>query len=580
MEINSGDIIGQVLRQRGVKFLFTLCGGHISPILIGAKKEGIRVIDVRDEVNAVFAADAVGRLTGVPGVAAVTAGPGVTNSLTALKNAQMAQSPMILLGGAAPTVLKNKGALQAIDQLSLVKSIVKMAVTIRRNCDIISVMENAFDVCRSGAPGPVFIECPIDMLYGESLVRQWYGVKSDTEHGGGLRSKLLDFYLKRHVDHMFACDFEEMKPGEAGVTPPDFDSSMVAKAAELVAMSQKPVLIIGSQAMLHPEMAHKLTAAVGALGIPVFLTGMARGLLGRSHALQMRHQRKRALKNSDLVILAGMPCDFRLGYGRSFGSGTRIISINRSKADLKLNCRPDLAVLSDPFLFLCVLADVPAAESSAWEPWIQELKKNDDGREEFISKTSRENTEFLNPLFLLKKLNDFMDEKSMIVADGGDFVGTAAYILQPGGPLTWLDPGAFGTLGVGAGFALGSKLTHPAAEVWLIYGDGAAGFSLQEFDTFVRHKVPVIALVGNDAGWTQIARDQATIFGDDVATVLRRTDYHLVAEGYGGKGFVLDKKEDIDRVFIEARQAAKAGHPVLINALIGKTDFRKGSMSM
>jgi acetolactate synthase-1/2/3 large subunit len=379
---------------------------------------------------------------------------------------------------------------------------------------------------------------------------------------------------------MFACEFEEMKPGEAAVTSPDFDSSRVAKAVELVAMSQKPLLIIGSQAMLHPGMVDKLAGAVGALGIPVFLTGMARGLLGRSHTLQVRHQRKKALKNADLVILAGMPCDFRLGYGRSFGSGSKIISINRSKADLKLNCRPDLAVLSDPFLFLCALADVPAAESSAWKPWIQELKQNDDDREKFILDTSRENTEFLNPLFLLKKLNDFMDEKSMIVADGGDFVGTAAYILQPGGPLTWLDPGAFGTLGVGAGFALGSKLTHPTAEVWLIYGDGAAGFSLQEFDTFVRHKVPVIALVGNDAGWTQIARDQAAIFGDDVATVLRRTDYHLVAEGYGGKGFVLDKNENIDRVFIEARQAAKAGHPVLINALIGKTDFRKGSISM
>ena len=580
MDINSGDIIGQVLRQHGVKFLFTLCGGHISPILTGAKKEGIRVIDVRDEVNAVFAADAVGRLTGVPGVAAVTAGPGVTNSLTALKNAQMAQTPLILLGGAAPTVLKNRGALQAIDQLSLVKSIVKMAVTIRHNCDIISALENAFDICRSGVPGPVFIECPIDMLYGESLVRQWYGVESDTAHGGGLRSKLLDFYLKRHVDKMFACDFEELKPGEAGITSPDFDDGMVAKAVELVAMSQKPVLIIGSQAMLHPDMAQKLAGAVGSLGIPVFLTGMARGLMGRSHALQMRHQRKKALKNADLVILAGMPCDFRLGYGRSFGSGARIISINRSKTDLKLNCRPDLAVMSDPFLFLCALADVLAAESSAWEAWIQELKQNDGEREKFILDTSREKTEFLNPLSLLKKLNDFMDDKSMIVADGGDFVGTASYILQPGGPLRWLDPGVFGTLGVGAGFALGSKLTHPAAEIWLIYGDGAAGFSLQEFDTFVRHHVPVIALVGNDAGWTQIARDQVTILGDDVATVLRRTDYHRVAEGYGGKGFVLDKAEDIDRVFEAARQAAKAGHPVLINALIGKTDFRKGSISM
>jgi len=580
MDINSGDIIGQVLRERGVKFLFTLCGGHISPILTGAKKEGIRVIDVRDEVNAVFAADAVGRLTGVPGVAAVTAGPGVTNSLTALKNAQMAQTPLILLGGAAPTVLKNRGALQDIDQLSILKSVVKMAVTVRRNCDIISVMESAFDVCRSGVPGPVFVECPIDMLYGESLVRQWYNVKSDTGQGGGLRSKLLDFYLKRHVDRMFACDFEDMEPGEAGVASPDFDSSLVAKAVEMVAMSQKPVLIIGSQAMLHPGMAHKLAEAVGALGIPVFLTGMARGLLGRSHTLLMRHQRKKALKSADLVILAGMPCDFRLGYGKSFGSGSEIISINRSKDDLKLNCRPDLAVLSDPFLFLCALPEVLATESSVWEPWIGELKKNDDDREQFIEKTSRQKTDFVNPLLLLKKLNDFTDEKSMIVADGGDFVGTAAYVLQPGGPLRWLDPGAFGTLGVGAGFALGSKLSHPEAEVWLIYGDGAAGFSLQEFDTFVRHNVPVIAVAGNDAGWTQIARDQETILGDDVGTVLRRTDYHLVAEGYGGKGFFLDKEEDIGQVFEAARQAAGDGHPVLINALIGKTDFRKGSISM
>jgi acetolactate synthase-1/2/3 large subunit len=580
MDINSGDIIGQVLRKRGVKFLFTLCGGHISPILVGAKKEDIRVIDVRDEVNAVFAADAVGRLTGVPGIAAVTAGPGLTNSLTALKNAQLAQSPLILLGGAAPTVLKKKGALQDIDQLSLVKSIVKMAVTVRHNCDIISVIESAFDVCRSGVPGPVFIECPIDMLYGESLVRKWYQVESDTGKGGGLRSKLLDYYLKRHVDRMFACDFEDLKPGEAGVVAADFDDSLVAKAVELVAMAHKPVLIVGSQAMLHPELASKLAVAVGALGIPVFLTGMARGLLGRSHALLMRHQRKKALKNADLVMLAGMPCDFRLGYGRSFGSGSRLISINRCKDDLKLNCRPDLAVLSDPFLFLCALADMLASEESAWESWIQELRKNDDDHEAFILKTARENTDFINPLCLLIKLNDFLDEKSIIVADGGDFVGTAAYILQPCGPLTWLDPGAFGTLGVGAGFALGSKLTQPDSEVWLIYGDGAAGFSLQEFDTFVRHRIPVIALVGNDAGWTQIARDQTTILGDDVATSLRRTDYHLVAAGYGGKGFVLDKEEDIDRVFGEAKQAARSGQPVLINVLIGKTDFRKGSISM
>jgi thiamine pyrophosphate-dependent acetolactate synthase large subunit-like protein len=294
----------------------------------------------------------------------------------------------------------------------------------------------------------------------------------------------------------------------------------------------------------------------------------------------MRHQRKKALKNADLVILAGMPCDFRLNYGRSFGSETKIISVNRSKIDLKLNCRPDLAVLSDPFLFLCTLADVFTPESADWQPWMQALKDNDDEREKFIAGTSEETTEFINPLFLLKKLNAVMDDNSMIVADGGDFVGSAANILQPPGPLTWLDPGVFGTLGVGAGFALASKLLQPESEIWLIYGDGAAGFSLQEFDTFVRHKTPVIAVIGNDAGWSQIARDQVEILGDEVATVLGRSDYHLVAEAFGGKGFLLDKPEDIDRVFKEAKQAAAEGYPVLINALIGKTNFRKGSISV
>jgi acetolactate synthase-like protein len=580
MEINVGNIIGKVLQEQGVKFLFTLCGGHISPILTGANKEGIRIIDVRHEVNAVFAADAVGRLTDTPGVAAVTAGPGVTNAITALKNAQLAQSPMILLAGASPTVLKNRGALQDIDQLALVKSITKLALSVRRNCDIIPVLENAFDVCRSGVPGPVFIECPIDLVYSESMVRQWYGINADSQHAWGLKSKLLDFYLKRHVNQMFACDFEDMEPGQTRVTSPDLDPDRVAKSVEMISRCRKPVLIIGSQAMLHAGDTPKLAGAVESLGVPVFLAGMARGLLGRQHPLQMRHQRKKALKNADLVILAGMPCDFRLNYGRSFGTETKIIAVNRSKTELRLNCRPDLAVLSDPFLFLCALAEGLAPEASDRAAWIRELRKNDEEREKFIAGASGEATDYINPLYLLQKLNEVIDEKSIIVGDGGDFVASAAYVLQPPGPLTWLDPGVFGTLGVGAGFALAAKLTKPESEVWLIYGDGAAGFSLQEFDTFVRHQLPVIAVVGNDACWTQIARDQAAVFGDDVATVLRRSDYHQVAEGFGGKGFLLDRKEDSDRVLKEAKKAAGDGHPVLINALIGKTDFRKGSISM
>jgi acetolactate synthase-1/2/3 large subunit len=548
--------------------------------LTGAKKEGIHIIDVRDEVNAVFAADAVGRITGTPGVAAVTAGPGLTNSITALKNAQLAQSPLVLLGGAAPTVLKNKGALQDINQVALVDSIVKLAVSVRRNCDIIPVLENAFDVCRSGVPGAVFVECPVDLLYHEASVRQWYGVETGTQRDSGLRSKLLDFYLKRHVDKMFACDFEEMQPGEPKTILLDVPSGTVSKAVEMITMAQQPLLVLGSQAMLNADQIGQLARAVDSMGIPVFLAGMARGLMGKSHPRQMRHNRKQALKDADLVIIAGMPCDFRLGYGRSFGSGTKIMSINRSKSDLRLNCRPDLAVQSDPFLFLCALAEIFEPLSSEWQEWIQKLQARDREREVFIQDKSREETEFINPLHLLKKINGHIEDNSVIVADGGDFVASAAYILQPPGPLRWLDPGVFGTLGVGAGFALASKLVNPESEIWLIYGDGAAGFSLHEFDTLVRHKTPVIAVIGNDGGWTQIARDQVSLLGDDVATVLERSDYHLVAEAYGGKGFLLEQPEDIDEILSEARQAASDGFPVLINAMIGKTDFRKGSISM
>jgi thiamine pyrophosphate-dependent acetolactate synthase large subunit-like protein len=208
------------------------------------------------------------------------------------------------------------------------------------------------------------------------------------------------------------------------------------------------------------------------------------------------------------------------------------------------------------------------------------LRENDDAREKEIDRLAEETTEYLNPLLLLRKMDDFIDDESIIVADGGDFVASASYTLKPRTPLSWLDPGVFGTLGVGAGFALGSKLCRPDKQIWLVYGDGAAGYTLQEFDTFVRHGLPVIAVIGNDAGWTQIARDQIPLFDDDVATQLRYTDYHKVAEGFGGKGFLLDNAEDIDEVFNQAKDAARSGTPALVNALIGKTDFRKGSISM
>ncbi len=575
--MHGGDLIAEVLKAQGVEFLFTLCGGHISPILVGCKQRGIRVIDVRHEATAVFAADAVARLTGIPGVAAVTAGPGVTNTMTAVKNAQLAQSPVVLLGGATATALKGRGALQDIDQMALFKPHVKWAKSVRQVRDLVPALEQAFRITKSDVPGPVFVECPVDLLYDESVVREWYGVKS--QGGRTLAERALKWYLKYHVNKLFAGTSAVNFSLRIEIAPPSPNPADIRKATEKLQRAERPVLLVGSQALLEAPEAAQVAAAVERLGIPVYLSGMARGMLGKQHALLMRHKRREALKEADLVILVGVPCDFRLDYGRHIRRSSYLISANRSRVDLKKNRRPNLAILGDPGLFLRQLSET-LPKNDHWQNWQKQLRQRDAAREQEICQQAQESTELLNPVQLCREIEKNIPSNSVIVADGGDFVATASYIVSPSGPLTWLDPGVFGTLGVGAGFALGAKLCRPDSEVWVLFGDGSVGYSLSEFDTFVRHQIPVLAIVGNDACWTQIAREQVEMLNDDVGTVLRHTDYHVVAEGFGGKGFLLKDSQHLCEILQQARKAVSQGQPVLVNAHLGKTAFRQGSISM
>jgi thiamine pyrophosphate-dependent acetolactate synthase large subunit-like protein len=578
--MNGGDKIASVLVERGVRFLFTLCGGHISPILVGAKARGIRVVDVRHEVDAVFAADAVFRLTGVPGVAAVTAGPGVTNTITAIKNAQLAQSAVVLLGGSAATLLKGRGALQDIDQMPLIQPHVKWAASAATVRELVPLLEKAFDVARSGVPGPVFLECPIDLLYDEPLVRQWYGASGK---GGGLAGTALRLYLQRHASKLFAGADRAVPSPAREIPPPPPERGDARKAVAQLRKAKRPVLVLGGQVLLSSptrERAEELAKAIAAIGAPVYLAGGARGLLGPGHPLQLRHKRREALREADLVLLAGIPNDFRLDYGKHIGRKAFLISVNRSEQDLRMNRKPDLGVHADPGILLREMAGILSGGDSRWGDWLGALRARDEEREREIDRQAAVAGERINPLHLCREIDRALAPESVIVADGGDFVATAAYTLSPRAPLSWLDPGVFGTLGVGGGFALGAKLCRPEADVWIIYGDGSAAYSLAEFDTFVRHGLPVIAVVGNDAGWTQIAREQIEILKDDVGTVLARTDYHKVAEGYGGRGLLLERGEDVPAVLQEAVKIARGGAPVLINAHLDKTEFRKGSISM
>jgi acetolactate synthase-like protein len=582
---NGGDFVASTLKAHGVKYVFTLCGGHISTILIGCERLGIRVIGTRHEVNCVFAADAVARLSGVVGVACVTAGPGLTNTVTAIKNAQMAESPVLLLGGAAAGILQGRGALQDIDQVVLFKPLCKYVKTVRYVKDIVPTLRKAIAIAQSGTPGPVFVELPIDVLYPSKLVWSELLPKKVPK---GFIPYMVSLYIKAYMTRVYAGLADSYDTSPLPVDTVVCNRSDVQRASSLIKKSKRPLFLLGSQATLPPIKAEDTRRNLEVIGIPCYLGGMSRGLLGRNGALHIRQKRRDALNQADLVVLIGSVCDFRLEYGRALNRKSVIIAVNRNRKQLYLNSdsswSPTLALQGDPGLFIQELAEA-LKDYKCDQSWIDSLRKTDMDREE-NNKTKAEEIpeEHLNPLRVLQITEEVMSDNTIMVADGGDFVGTASYILRPRGPLMWLDPGAFGTLGVGGGFALGAKLCRPDSDVWIIYGDGSCGYSIPEFDTFVRYDLPIIALVGNDACWTQIAREQVPMLGSDAGCNLSYCDYDKVAEGFGGCGFLLKRgmtDEDIRDVLEKACEITRNSRkPTLINCLIGKTDFRKGSISV
>ncbi|WP_258182732.1 thiamine pyrophosphate-binding protein [Enhygromyxa salina] len=579
--MDGGQIIASVLERQGVRQLYTLCGGHISPILVASKQLGIQIIDVRDEASAVFAADATARMTGIPGVAAVTAGPGLTNTITAVKNAQLAESPVVILGGATATVLEGRGSLQDIDQVALMQPHVKQVFTPRAVRQLVPTLEGAFRIAREGVPGPVFVEAPVDLLYPEATVREWYIDQGGVKEPKNLVGYATRAYLEQHLARQFWG-----APGPKAHAPeviPMMEAGRreVEKVAGWIRGAKRPVFVVGSQTVSVAAEVPAIAGALESIGAPVWLAGGARGLLGREHSLQYRHKRTKALKAADVVVVFGFPLDFRLGYGRSIGSKAKLATVNLGVEALSMNRKPTLGVHAHPGRFITQLAaSLDGVDAGRWQPWFGELSEREDARNAEIVEQGKAELDGVNPIDLFLQLEELMAEDSVLVVDGGDFVATAAYIVRPRKPLSWLDPGVFGTLGVGGGFAVASCAVRPEAEVWLIYGDGSSGYSLAEIDTCVRRGLAPIALIGNDGSWQQIARDQVEILGDACGTELRRTAYHTVVEGYGGRGLLLDDPAKIGETLREAQAIAKAGTPVAINVMIGKTDFRKGSLSM
>ena len=571
--MHAGFSVSSFFTNNNINTVFTLCGGHISPILVGCESEGIDIIEVRDEASTVFAADAVSRLTDSVGVAIVTAGPGVTNTITAIKNAQLAQSPLILIGGAAATLLRGRGSLQDIDQMALIKPHVKSAVRVSKTRDIVPSLTNALNTAMSGVPGPVFVELPIDLLYPEETIREQHANQLPSN---GIVGKAMTWYVNRHLNNMFSdrkSSIKIRKKTRLLGRQKDIDNAALA-----IVNAKKPLILLGNQVTQNKEDLSQFIKSLNKLSIPTYTSGMSRGCFNEDDTFFMRHNRKHALKNADVVLTIGLPLDFRLGYGSSINKNAKIIAINKSKTDMKKNRKPFIGIHGDPTRAMCEIAKV--INPPKCTEWLKELNVLEKNRDDEIIQQSEMTTDFVNPIKLCTTINNLLDDSSILIADGGDFVGTASYVVRPKGPLSWLDPGPFGTLGVGGGFALGSKSAYKDKEVWIIYGDGACAFSLAEFDTFVRHKLPVIAIVGNDASWQQIAREQVDMLGSPIGTNLANTAYHQVAIGYGGKGYAVDDPNEFESVLLQAKEDARNGPPVLVNVRIGKTDFRTVSISV
>lgn len=375
-----GYLVAKVLLSEGVKSIFTLTGGHISPMLVGCNKLGIKVIDVRDEVTTVFAADCVGRLTGKPGVAMVTAGPGLTNTITAVKNAQMAESPCLIFGGATSMLLKGRGSLQDIDQFALMKPHVKKCFTLKRVKDIIPTLRQAFYLANHGIPGPVFIETPLEIIWPKSEIEMSSSSSGSSSSSSSKTNSssssfwdkipkidIASLYLKYHVYNVYKDGFKDLN-----------NIKMEDKYKYITLQKQRsnvnipynlilnkllncssPLLIIGSQSMLHPLLVNDLVSAINELSIPVYLSGMSRGLLGIKHNLYFRHKRSISLSKCDFVILCGISCDFRLGYGRSINKNAYFIHVNLDNKKLKINSdlrKRQLSINNDGCEFLINLA--------------------------------------------------------------------------------------------------------------------------------------------------------------------------------------------------------------------------------
>lgn len=501
--LTGAQLLVRMLKAEGVRHLFTLSGLHIAPIYAACIEEGIQIVDTRHEQAAAHAADATARLTRGIGVCAVTAGPGVTDALTGIANAYAANSPVLLLGGAAPSFNAGKGSLQEMEQVDLFTRITRWSDRVPSPDRVPTYLAKAFRTMLTGRPGPVFLELPWDVLSN--------GVEES-------ECPLPTSYRTR-----------ARQPG---------DPAFVESAAALLAAAQHPVVVAGSS--IHwDDAAAQLAELAERAGAPVYLNGAGRGSLPAEHPHFFSQTRKDALAEADVVVIAGTPLDFRLGYGAGIAESAKIVQIDTDASEIGRNRGVEIGIIGDSRSVLEQLASALPRRPRG-DAWLRELRKREQAKAERQAAYERSDQVPIHHFRLAKELDTVARAAgdSMFVADGGNWVAIAAKVIALRKPGRWLDPGPLGCLGVGAPFAIAAKLLHPERPVFVIQGDGSFGLNGMDFDTALRFKLPMVAVVGNDASWGQIRLPQVQLFGPEKspATQLAPTRYDKVVAALGGYG--------------------------------------------
>ena len=547
--ISGGHLVAKALKAEGIDVIFTLCGGHIIDIYDGCVDEGIAVVDVRHEQVAAHAADGYARMTGKPGCAVVTAGPGTTDAVTGVANAFRAESPMLLIGGQGALNQHKMGSLQDLPHVDMMTPITKFAATVPHTSRVADMVSMAFRECYNGAPGPSFLEIPRDILDSSVPLEQ-----ATIPEPGRYRAS----------------------------TKSIGDPAAVEALADLLSRSEKPAVLLGTQVWTSRgtdaaiEFARKLN-------IPTYMNGSARGTLPPGDPHHFHLSRRYAFNNADLILIVGTPFDFRMGYGRRLPKNATVVQIDMDYRTVGKNRDIDLGLVGDPGAILAAVTQASSGrlqnKANDRKAWFDELRAEEDASYQKRLPRQLSDANPIHPLRLAHEINEFLTEDSIYIGDGGDIVTFSGGVVQPKSPGHWMDPGPLGTLGVGVPFAMASKLARPEREVVCLFGDGAFGLTGWDFETMVRFDLPFIGVVGNNSSMNQIRYGQIQRYGvkrGDVGNKLGDVRYDRFAEMLGGYG---EEVREAHQIAPALQRARESGKPALINVWIDPNAFAPGTMN-